>query len=64
MIIIEIILRIIGYVVIFVGGYVLLGALSLWCSVFAEEKICFKKCLKYAWINTLRGRAWYDKIDE
>lgn len=64
MIIVEIVLRIIGYIIGIVGGYVLLGALYLRCSIFATEDDTWSKCIKKSWINTINMRPWYDRIDD
>ena len=60
----EVIIRAAMYLIIIIGGYVLFGALSLRCSVFASEDDTWKKCIRRSWINTLRMRPPYDSIEE
>lgn len=63
MIVIEIIFRIAMYVCfylgIYIGGYTLIGALYLWCSIWATEDDTFIKCLKRSWRATREGKPLY-----
>lgn len=58
-IVVKIIFETIKYYCIYIGGYTLIGALCLWCSIWATEDDTFIKCIKRSWRATRKGIPWY-----